>query len=100
MATMKVMIGTEDCCSKSGNMEGVCHKPPIEKENKKEQHCPQPKTESTCICICCFQFAAPDQLLVKFDASNPLLLTNYNTIPDQRWIDPFLAGPWQPPDID
>ena len=106
--SMKSMLSTmdkEDCCMKNGNMEGVCHKPPTDKQQSKkegcstDEDCSQPKTETTCICICCFQFFAPEQNFVRFDNklfSHPTIHTG---LIDQDWKDPFLSAPWQPPDI-
>ena len=95
----------EDCCMKNGNMEGVCHKPPTdqqqssEKDCSKDEDCPQPKTETTCFCICCFQFFAPEQNFVRFDNKLLSLPTIHPGLVDQDWTDPFLSAPWQPPDI-
>ena len=57
------------------------------------------KQDATCICICCFQYASPDQLGEKLHFGidiNTYELAGY--VP-QNWKDPQLMAPWQPPDI-
>ena len=98
MDSMKEMLATDECCMNHGNMEGVCQKPATSKKDSKEEHCPQSKTESTCTCICLFQFAAPEQILLKFDDNLYSINTVHHSMIDQHWIDPFITGPWQPPD--
>ena len=99
MESMQVMRASEDCCSKNENMEGVCQKAAV-KENSKNEHCPKSTTETTCICICCFQYAAPEQAIIKFADKEISSASTYNGMLDQRWVNPFLSGPWQPPDFN
>ena len=99
MESMQATSGREDWCLKSENIEGVCHKPAAE-ENSKEKHCPKATTETTCICICCFQYAAPEQAIIKFADKEISSPSTYHGMLDQHWVDPFLSGPWQPPDFN
>jgi hypothetical protein len=92
---------TEDgCCNKQGNMEGICKKPAHEQENSHQDQCPKPTADRNCICICIFQYIAPDQVLISFEHNASSNLSNYNILRDQHWRDPLLAGPWQPPDMN
>ena len=93
------MSGGDGCCKKNENMEGVCHKPKESPGESKKDHCPQPKNERSCICICCFQYAAPELQLIKFGDSASVFDIAYNLLTHRRWLDPLLAGPWQPPDL-
>ncbi|HYE56751.1 MAG TPA: hypothetical protein VD996_18015 [Chitinophagaceae bacterium] len=82
------------CCKKKQSMESKCKMdhPPKAKEKCSMQR------ESTCICICCFQFAAPDQFAsrMQFGIDIPQLsLPEYYL---QHWKNPLLSLPWQPPD--
>ena len=57
------------------------------------------KTETTCVCICCFQFAAPEQQLPEFqfdcaDNSNTPFAFIVGYIKN-----PHIGAPWQPPDV-
>ena len=57
------------------------------------------KTETTCVCICCFQFAAPIQIITEFQFK---CSTHSNT--STLYIvghvkDPHIGAPWQPPDL-
>src|SRR2546421_4471949 len=85
------------CCMENKSMAGTCHKPPAEKQKTKKDCCP--KAETTCICLCCFQFAAPGQVAIKFYFKAIQLLHSYNSQAEQLWKDPFLSVPWQPPDL-
>ena len=57
------------------------------------------KTETTCVCICCFQFAAPVQAITDFQfncavssSTSPLFIVGHVK-------DPHIGAPWQPPDL-
>lgn len=104
------------CCKKSENRKGSCkmsEKPSCEKPepatqitatahdnscHKEERKCSK-QTESTCICICCFQFAAPDQLTAKPQFNCNELKQSLAIFLLHNWKDPQLAAPWRPPDI-
>ena len=96
MDVAKVMKEKNGCCKKMESMPGSCHLPP-QKRNANKEGCT--KNETTCICFCCFQFAAPPQDAIKFDFNLMALLKSYNRIAEERWNDPYLSVPWQPPDM-
>jgi hypothetical protein len=99
------MVKQDGCCKKKEAMqtcrmedgpEPSCHAPsdnslPVEKECNMQ-------SESVCICVCCFQFAAPDQLGTKFQFHTPGIQQSLAVYLHQHWKDPMLALPWQPPD--
>ena len=105
MKSMQALTAEGDCCMKNGSMEAACHKPQTKDEDAPKDDCSndedgsQPRTETTCVCICCFQFAAPEQNFVRFDNKLFLHLTIHTGLIDQNWTDPFLGAPWQPPDV-
>ena len=117
---MTMMQDEETCpaqkkCGKNENLKGICEKQETScdqqstcseeeinsttnKDLVNDNKCCQ-KTETTCVCICCFQFAAPVQVVpeFKFDCS-----VNSNTPPAfiVGYIkDPHIGAPWQPPDF-
>lgn len=67
------------------------------KKMKKETKCM--KQDASCICICGFQYAAPDQIVEKMQFG---IETNTSELPgylQQHWKDVQLSAPWQPPDV-
>ena len=118
-AGMAMMQDDETCtaqkeCGKNENRKGSCEKQ--ETACDKQTGCGDgetntntdldlvddngcQKTETTCVCICCFQFAAPVQHIpeFQFDCSD-----NSNT-PSAFIVgyikDPHIGAPWQPPDV-
>lgn len=57
------------------------------------------KTEATCVCICCFHFAAPVQTIAEFKFNfvihSPIIpLREVGHVKDQ-----YIGAPWQPPDV-
>ena len=99
MEEMMSITPDEGCCMKKGNMEGICLRPPAEQEKSKNEDCRIPGGEKSCVCICCFQYAAPEQSIIKFSDKEIPLFTTYSGILAQHWADPFLSRPWQPPDF-
>jgi hypothetical protein len=105
METMQAMLAEGDCLGKNGNMEGVCHKPnPTDQHGEsnhssKDEDCSQPRSETTCICICTFHFVAPEQDIVKFNNDDFLTLPLHSGLVNEDLTDPFLSAPWQPPDL-
>lgn len=98
----------DGCCKKKANRTGTCEmseeessckssEPPAEQPCKPDaSKCSKP--DVTCICICCFQCAAPDPLTAKLQFG---LAIKDNTLAgylQQNWKDPQLTAPWQPPD--
>lgn len=69
-----------------------CHKEEAEKKCGMQ-------SESTCICICVFQFAAPGQAdtKIQFGINEPEI--SLSIYLQHNWKDPLLALPWQPPDV-
>ena len=105
MESMQVKTIDGECCMKNGNMEGICRKPQSAQENAKEdpcakdEDCSRPKAETVCICICTFQFVAPEQNFMKFDKQEFSFPTTYARLIAQALTDPFLSGPWRPPNV-
>jgi hypothetical protein len=93
----------DGCCKKSDNRKGTCKEeeaPPEKHErscHKEERPCSK-QTESTCVCVCCFQFAAPDQLTARPQFNCNQIQQSLAIFLLHNWKDPQLAVPWQPPD--
>lgn len=111
MKEMMATVKKDGCCKKSDSPKSscrmeteeqpACHKP-VQQEDQscqKEERACGKQAASTCVCICCFQFAAPDPVAAKlrFECNGPeLVLNSYLLL---QWKDPQLAIPWQPPDV-
>ena len=67
-------------------------------EEPAKNNCSQ-KRETTCICIFCFQFAAPIQLMTSFKFSCSKMDRLPFTYIDMPTKDPYIGAPWQPPDF-
>ena len=104
---MMAVATEEGCCNQSDEEKSTCKMP-----DKKQEHTPAKKSchneedtkcgtqsESTCICICVFQFAAPDQLDAKLQFGINNVEQSLSIYLQQNWKDPQLALPWQPPDV-
>ena len=89
-------------CSKGESVKTTCHKPGKDacpsNAPKGNTTC-HPPANATCICTCLFQYAAPTPVLIPFqfaahDATGNK--TGFLSLPYQA---PYLAVPWQPPDM-
>jgi hypothetical protein len=98
MEEMKKTSTTKGCCEKNGSVEGVCHKA-ADAQHQGQQKGNCEKSESTCICIFCFQYSAPEQTIIKFDSKDFSSSSDYNFPREQHWLDPYISAPWQPPDF-
>ena len=95
----------DGCCKKKEEMKGSCSTSdeqqhcgrPADEENTPADLCPIP-ADQVCVCICCFQFAAPDQVGTKFQFGTTGIQQSLGFYLHQKWKDPMLALPWQPPD--
>ena len=105
---MAAVEKSKGCCKKSDTEEMGCkmpaakdqHSTPEKKSchNEEDNKCGM-QNESACVCVCVFQFAAPDQAANKlqFGVNDDEL--SLNIYLQQNWQDPQLALPWQPPDM-
>jgi hypothetical protein len=98
------------CCKKQANLNSGC----MMSEGKTGSSCKsgksraeQPckpdaakcaKQDATCISVCCFQCAAPDQLTSKLQFGLAIKDNALAGYLQQNWKDPQLTAPWQPPD--
>ena len=57
------------------------------------------KTEATCVCICCFQFAAPVQEIAEFNCNFIIHSPNIPLREVGQVKDQYIGAPWQPPDV-
>ena len=99
MGQIEVKELADGCCSHTDNMEGRCHKSATTEKQTKKDECPISTTENSCVCICFFQYAAPEQVFLTFNLQENRIASNYNLSPDPHLTDPLVAAPWQPPDI-
>ena len=116
MKEMMVAVKKDGCCRKPDTSKGSCDKAETKPacgesaeqskpackstipSNDGERECSK-QDASTCVCICCFQFAAPDQLGTKLQFGYSNLKQVLTAYLEQNWKDPQLALPWQPPDL-
>ncbi len=104
---MMAVAQEEGCCNRSDEEESTCEMPDKKQDNtpaKESCHSEEDQTcgmqsESTCICVCVFQFAAPDQLDTKPQFGINDIEQSLSIYLQQNWKDPQLALPWQPPDM-
>ena len=80
-------------CSKE---ESDCDATTAEEIIHKDNCCQQ--TETTCVCICCFQFAAPVQVIAEYQFNCCSYSSNAHLFIPGHIKDPYIAAPWQPPD--
>jgi len=85
----------DGCCKKKEAMQKKCGHS-SDADTKKECNM---QNESTCICICGFSFAAPDQIGSKLQFGADALKQSLQEYYLQQWKDPLLSLPWQPPDV-
>jgi hypothetical protein len=97
----------KECSRHNENLQGNCDLEGSGCEHSSEENtkiggtgdddCCQ-KTESTCVCICCFQFAAPVQVIAefKFNCSSNSNISALFIVGHVK--NPYIAAPWQPPD--
>jgi hypothetical protein len=86
-----------DMAEKTVSQKSSCHKPekqPCDPDTKK---CDM--QDATCVCICCFQYAAPDQVAARLQFGLAIKNSDLAGFLQQHWKDPHLRAPWQPPDV-
>ena len=92
----------DGCCRKKEMVKGSCHPEPEAKPlpatKPPAETCCQ-RTETTCVCICCFQFMAPSQEINAFYLAPLTSMDNYTGFIQHTYKNPALAIPWQPPDF-
>ena len=90
------------CCNNDEGMEGVCHSAPTcDHSSKTCDHSSKKccdNEEPSCVCILCFQYSAPNQLLLKYNFSFKQPGPDFNLFKSLNWKNPFISIPWQPPD--
>ena len=101
--------GQQKQCSRNNeNLESVCVPEKIECSESctEEAKMKDPamngcseETEMTCVCICCFQYAAPINSITEY-------IFNCSISPNRAPVfivghvkDPHIGAPWQPPDL-
>lgn len=100
---MKAAVKKDGCCRKKDDRKAVCKPAPEKASAKKhcnkdeEKKCGKP-ANTACVCICCFQFAAPDQLGSRIQFGVSASAASLNEYMALHWKDPMLSLPWQPPD--
>ena len=80
-------------CSMDQQESMECSPEPVSPE---ENCC---KKETTCICFYCFQILAPGHSIPKyrFSLGQEKHLDGFYL--EQNWMNPFIDGPLQPPDV-
>jgi hypothetical protein len=79
---MMVAMKKSGCCKKMNN-------------EKSENKCM--KQDASCVCICGFQYVAPDQISEKLQFGVDINTGELSGFIQNSWKDPQLATPWQPP---
>ena len=114
MEKAMAMIGENESCNEQStckrnteNLETVC----APEESTCDEGCNKEadgvnasndncgERETTCVCICCFQYAAPVNSITeyKFDCSLPSITAYIFIVGHIK--DPHIGAPWQPPDL-
>ncbi len=98
--------GQQKCNKQNQNIEASCSaEESICTEGAEDTSAHQPgdnccqKTETTCVCIYCFQFAAPIQAIAEFHFKSSLYSNNELLFTVGHVKDPYINVPWQPPDL-
>jgi hypothetical protein len=98
----------KECNRSSENLQSACSmEEPGCDETSTEETCTQSspeddcsqKTETSCICITCFQFAASLHVIPEFQFRNFLYSNKAPLFIPGRIKDQFIGAPWQPPDV-
>ena len=94
MKEMMVTMKKSGCCKKTAKTQS-CHKNNDTAANKGK--CA--KQDASCVCICCFQYAAPAQLTVKLQFGIDIAQLEPAGYVQHNWKNAQLSAPWQPPDV-
>lgn len=85
-----------NCASEQSDCDPSCDTEATAGDNAATQ-CQQPETE--CVCICCFQYAAPLHPLISYVFHFLLPESDSEFFVVGHIKDPHVAAPWQPPDL-
>ena len=87
-------------CSKGESVKSTCHKPKKEECHSTpfKKSC-QSQSATTCICTCLFQYTAPTPIVIPFQFDAHVIRGNKTGFLSLQYQSPYLAAPWQPPDM-
>jgi hypothetical protein len=87
-------------CSKSSVQNTSCKKTgtklSLNQTNKKKSCTP---SQSSCVCVTCFQFAAPAPVWQQYKFIIPQTVINFTGFLASQWKSLSVSPPWLPPDI-
>ncbi|MBC7826336.1 MAG: hypothetical protein H7122_01220 [Chitinophagaceae bacterium] len=99
---------SKDCVRNNENFQASCSREELARDqtcieettiqDPASDDCCQ-KTETTCVCICCFQFAAPLQAITDFQFDCTVSSNISSRFIVGHVKDPHIGAPWQPPDL-
>ena len=95
------MVVIEECskqtsCDKA-EMKHQCGEESQADQSQNDDCCK--KMETTCVCICCFQFAATVYRVIDQTALSNLLCSSYTGYLSDNYKDPELPSVYNPPDL-
>lgn len=91
----------EGCCKKekATHMSGCGNTSEDLQEDNSDETGKQCQKESTCFCVCVFQFTAPAQSLPEFNFTSQSNTVMHSSMHEYYWKNPYIVVPWQPPDF-
>jgi hypothetical protein len=95
------MVVVEECLKQSScdkaEMKHQCDEESQTDPSQNDDCCK--KIETTCVCICCFQFAATVYRVGDQTALNNFLRSSYAGFLNNKYKDPELPSIYNPPDM-
>ncbi len=97
-----------ECSRSSENLDATCSKdePDCEQSCTDESKEADPANDkccqqigTTCVCILCFQYAAPAHTIAEYVFDCSLATDNTSDFLVGHIKDPHIGAPWQPPDL-
>jgi hypothetical protein len=85
------------CAPQESECDQTCSKETEIKDQAKNNCCQE--TETDCVCICCFQYAAPFQAITVYKFNCSLSSNTASSFIVGHVKDPHIGAPWQPPDL-
>jgi hypothetical protein len=100
MPVMATSSSGKGCCAKNKGQKMTCKKSVMlsiaQPDNQKS--CSR-ATDTSCICISCFQFIASAPVWQPFKMHSPRVAMNYTGFLLSKWKNLPVSPPWRPPDI-
>ena len=98
----------EQCGRRTENVEATCsmEEPDCKQRCTNEETMADPgddnccqQTGTTCVCVLCFQYAAPVHSITEYVFDCSFLPAKADAFLISHIKDPHIGAPWQPPDV-